>query len=130
MEEQRSIARPLKNRLHLRVSILLSVLIYGAFLSSIWFLMMLFLFREKHYGIWFLAALACWTVLMVMRYFVALGCLCPLCRGPFMGKKSCEMHEKARSHFGLSYRASLMIDVLARGWFVCPYCGTSFRLRR
>lgn len=130
MQSPRINARQFRSPSKLIIPILISLMMYAAFLAGLVFLAMLFLFNDRHFGIWFLGAVAAVIVLGVLRYLFSLGCLCPLCRGPFMAKKNCGMHERARSHLGLGHRASLTLDVVFLGWFVCPYCGTSFRMRK
>ncbi|MFV1994816.1 MAG: hypothetical protein ACC661_05215 [Verrucomicrobiales bacterium] len=128
--ERRSHARAFKEPGKLIIAIILSLLINMTFAAGIVALVMLFLLDDRHYGFYFLATLGTWLVLLGFRYVLTSSCACPLCRGPLMKNRNCEMHEKARQHFIFGYRFSMMLDAIFLGWFFCPYCGTSFRLRR
>lgn len=66
---------------------------------------------------------------VLLRVFAA-RCKCPLCMTPLMSRPGCVKHRRATSLLG-SYRLPVVISILTRGRFRCPYCHepTVLRLR-
>lgn len=76
------------------------------------------------------AALGLTVLFAILLRFFASRCKCPLCMAPLMTKSGCSKHRRATNLLG-SYRLPLVVSILTRGRFRCPYCHepTVLRLR-
>lgn len=76
------------------------------------------------------AALGLTVLFAILQRFLATRCKCPLCMTPLMSRPGCAKHRRATTLLG-SYRLPVVISILTRGRFRCPYCHepTVLRLR-
>lgn len=71
-----------------------------------------------------LVALVTWVVYI---FFSNRG-RCPLCHTPSLAdKRGCMKHRRAQKLFG-SYRLRVVVDIITKGHFICPYCGEAVKM--
>jgi hypothetical protein len=61
-------------------------------------------------------------LVLVVQWFIASKCRCPLCLGTPLARKACVKHRNATRLFG-SYRLRVAHSIIWKGYFRCPFCG-------
>jgi hypothetical protein len=69
-----------------------------------------------------LGLVALTLMVLVVQWFIATKCRCPLCLGTPLARKACVMHRNATRLFG-SYRLRVAHSIIWKGYFRCPFCG-------
>jgi cytochrome bd-type quinol oxidase subunit 1 len=61
------------------------------------------------------------AVASISQWLVAARTRCPLCMTSVLAKNHCAKHHRARSFLG-SYRLPVVLSILFKNEFLCPYC--------
>ena len=124
-------ARPFRRSEKLIMAVLIELLKVVLFLACGAALGMVFYSGgENLYGWLFFGLLACFLGVYVVSRIYRNTVLCPLCFGTILKTQGCRKHDKAHRIFFLTYKATILVDILTGLKFTCIYCGTRFRLRK
>jgi len=85
---------------------------------------------RKMWGVAFIGALGAFVLFRIIRGIMEVKITCPLCHGTVLKTQRCRKHRDAHRIFFLSFRKTMIVDLVTRLRFNCMYCGTPFRLRR
>jgi hypothetical protein len=127
---KRSRARPFHRPGQLRLGILYALMQLACYGVILYFGIEFARFRDREDGLLLIGGAVGVVVIGLVRMVHGQRVTCPLCHCQVLAEKRCRMHRDARRYWPLSYRASALIDMLLRGTYHCPYCGTLFRLKR